>query len=218
MPKLIAWLDREIEHPDIPYGESAEFMGRVLNGLMAKYEIDTVDALVLDRFRLRDQIRQRIQQHRDEERKKAFQGLLLPDSPLIVDDTVVFDFLKEPYAPSWYCESAYVFKKHYFGSKPGELAEKTPSGNLTEDFLCAQYLDNLDEVEFGHGIWRESPALSACKPRPIGSIRISSVNSRMAALPPLNTRAETGSVTRIHKTNLPSAPSGNPEATADASS
>ena len=148
LPKLIAWLDREIEHPDIPYGESAEFMGRVLNGLMAKYEIDTVDALVLDRFRLRDQIRQRIQQHRDEERKKAFQGLLLPDSPLIVDDTVVFDFLKEPYAPSWYCESAYVFKKHYFGSKPGELAEKTPSGNLTEEFLCAQYLDNLDEVEF----------------------------------------------------------------------
>ena len=28
------------------------------------------------------------------------------------------------------------------------MSEKTASGNLTEEFLCAQYLDNLDEVEF----------------------------------------------------------------------
>jgi type III restriction enzyme len=148
IPKLVAWLDREIEHADIPCGESSAFIHRAINGLMARCAMDSVDALALDRFRLRDQIRQRIQQHRDAERKMAFQSLLLPDSPLAVDESVVFDFLKAPYAPSWYCESAYVFKKHYFGSKPGELAEKTPSGALTEEFLCAQYLDNLDEVEF----------------------------------------------------------------------
>ena len=147
-PKLVAWLDREIEHSDIPFGESAAFINRVLNGLMAQYSIESVNTLALDRFRLRDQIRQRMQQHRDDERKKAFQALLLPDSPLTVDDNVVFDFLKEPYAPSWYCESAYVFKKHYFGAKPGELAEKTSTGELAEEFLCAQYIDNLDEVEF----------------------------------------------------------------------
>ena len=33
---LIAWLDREIDHQDIPVGESAEFLRKVIRGLMAK--------------------------------------------------------------------------------------------------------------------------------------------------------------------------------------
>lgn len=148
LPRLTAWLDREIEHPDIAAGESAAFIMRALNGLMAKRAIATIDVLARDRFRLRDQIRQRIQQHREAEHKKAFQQLLLPDSPLVVDESVVFDLLNAPYAPSNEYAGAYVFKNHYFGFKPGELSEKTASGNLTEEFLCAQYLDNLDEVEF----------------------------------------------------------------------
>jgi len=148
LPRLTAWLDREIEHPDIASGESAAFIMRALNGLMAKWAIASIDVLARDRFRLRDQIRQRIQQHREAEHKKAFQQLLLPDSPLVVDESVVFDLLNAPYAPSNEYEGAYVFKNHYFGFKPGELSEKTASGNLTEEFLCAQYLDNLDEVAF----------------------------------------------------------------------
>lgn len=148
LPSLIAWLDREIEHSDIPSGESAAFIQRVLNGLMAKYAIESVDVLALDRFRLCDQIRQRIQEHRNSERKKAFQQLLLPESPLTVADELRFDFLAAPYAPSWIYEGPYVFKKHYYGVKPGELPEKNLSGSLTEEFQCAQFIDNLEEVEF----------------------------------------------------------------------
>lgn len=148
LPRLVAWLDRQIEHPDIPSGDSSGFILQALNGLMAKWSIESVDVLARDRFRLRDQIQQRIQQHRDAERKKAFQQLLMPDSALVVDEKVFFDLLNTPYAPSFEYEGAYMFKKHYFGGKPGELTEKTASGDPTEEFLCAQFIDNLDEVEF----------------------------------------------------------------------
>lgn len=40
------------------------------------------------------------------------------------------------------------FKKHYFGLKPGELAEQTPGGHQTEEFKCAQFIDGLPEVKF----------------------------------------------------------------------
>ena len=52
------------------------------------------------------------------------------------------------YEPSWLYEGAFQFPKHYFGPKPGELREKTPNGNLTEEFRCARFLESLDEIEF----------------------------------------------------------------------
>lgn len=52
------------------------------------------------------------------------------------------------YEPSWVYEGGFQFKKHYFGPKPGELAEKTPTGKLTEEFQCAQFIDGLPEVKF----------------------------------------------------------------------
>jgi type III restriction enzyme len=145
---LIAWLDRHIEHRDIPLGESAEFLRKVMRGLMAKFTISDVSVLAIDRFRLRDAIETRIQQHRESERKAAFQNFLLPTSPLTVSDQRAINFKTMSYEPSWVYEGGFQFKKHYFGPKPGELAERTPSGNLTEEFQCAQFLDWQPEVEF----------------------------------------------------------------------
>jgi type III restriction enzyme len=145
---LVGWLDRHIDHQDIPAGESAEFLRQVIRGLMAKFEIADLGVLALDRFRLREQIEERIQQHRDGERKAAFQQFLLPDSPLTVSDARVINFKTMSYEPSWLYEGGFQFKKHYFGPKPGELLETTPSGKLKEEFECAQFLDGLPEVKF----------------------------------------------------------------------
>ncbi len=46
---------------------------------MAKLGMTDVSTLALDRFRLRDEIAARIQDHRESERKASFQLLLLPD-------------------------------------------------------------------------------------------------------------------------------------------
>lgn len=148
LESLIAWLDRHIEHQDIPLGESAEFLRKVIRGLMAAFSITDVSVLALDRFRLRDAIEKRIQQHRDSERKAVFQALLLPDSPLAVSDERSINFKTMSYEPSWVYEGGFQFKKHYFGPKPGELAERTPGGNLTEEFQCAQFIDWQPEIKF----------------------------------------------------------------------
>ncbi len=144
---LIAWLDREIDHQDIPAGESAEFLRKVIRGLMAKLGMTDVSTLALDRFRLRDEIAARIQDHRESERKASFQLLLLPDSPLTVDEGRTINFKTMGYEPSRVYEGGFQFQKHYFGPKPGELSEKTADGQTTEEFRCAQFLDGLPQVQ-----------------------------------------------------------------------
>jgi type III restriction enzyme len=145
---LIGWLDRRIDHADIPAGESAVFLRKAIQGLMAQYGIEDVSLLVLDRHRLRDQIETRIKAHRESERKAAFKRWLLPDSSLVVTDAKTINFAAMTYEPGWLYEGGFQFKKHYFGSKPGELKEKRADGQLTEEFKCAQYLDALPEMKF----------------------------------------------------------------------
>jgi len=78
----------------------------------------------------------------------AFQALLVPESPLAVSEERAINFGTMGYEPGWLYEGGFQFKKHYFGPKPGELKETTPSGKLTEEFQCAQFLDGLPEVAF----------------------------------------------------------------------
>ncbi|MEY2429129.1 MAG: type restriction enzyme, partial [Verrucomicrobiota bacterium] len=146
--ELIAWLDKQIDHQDIPLGESAEFLRKIIKGLMTKFAITDVSILALDRFRLRDETETRIQQHRDNERKTAFQSFLLPESPLAVTEQRSINFKTMAYEPSWVYDGGFQFKNHYFGPKPGELKETTPGGEITEEFKCAQFLDGLAGVKF----------------------------------------------------------------------
>lgn len=148
LESLAAWLDRHIDHQDIPAGESAEFMRKSIRGLMAKFSLTDINILALDRFRLRDAIDARIQEHRAGERKSTFQAFLLPESALTVSDKSIINFKLMSYEPSWKYEGSFQFKKHYFGPKPGELNEAKSDGQLTEEFKCAQFLDDLPEVKF----------------------------------------------------------------------
>ena len=146
--ELVQWLDSKIEHTDIPPGESAEFLRKCLRGLMARYGLSDVAVLVVDRFRLRDEVERLIGEHRAEERQAAFQGWLLPESALAVSVERGLDFSKQLYEPSWLYDGSFVFKKHYYGARPGELRERKADGNLTEEFQCAQFLDGLEEVTY----------------------------------------------------------------------
>lgn len=148
LERLVAWSDRQIDHHDIPVGESAEFLRKVIRGLQAKYGMTDVGTLALDRFRLRDEIAARIQEHREAERKASFQMLLLQDSPLTVAEERTINFKTMGYEPSRVYEGGFQFQKHYFGPKPGELTEKTAEGRVTEEFQCAQFLDGLPQVRF----------------------------------------------------------------------
>jgi len=104
--------------------------------------------LALDRFRLRDEIESIIQKHRDRERNAAYKQFLLPGSALVVDESQGIDFSRMVYEPSWQYEGGFQFQKHYFGPKPGELREMTPGGSVTEEFKCAQFLDEHPRVQY----------------------------------------------------------------------
>ncbi len=148
MEMLIGWLDRRIDHADIPAGESAVFLRKVIQGLMAQCGIADLSLIALDRHRLRDQIENCINTHRESERKTAFKEWLLPDSALVVAENKSINFAKMSYEPGWLYDGGFQFRKHYFGSKPGELKERRADGSLMEEFRCAQYLDALPEVKF----------------------------------------------------------------------
>jgi type III restriction enzyme len=146
--ELVQWLDTKIEHRDIPPEEAAEYLRKSLRGIMTRYGLTDVAALALDRFRLRDQIGNTIQSHRQTELNSAFQQWLLPASGLIVSPERSLDFSKLAYEPSWTDDSGFVFKKHYYGPKPGELKYLKSNRALTEEFQCAQFIDSLPEVEY----------------------------------------------------------------------
>lgn len=139
---LVAWLDSKIDHSDIPSGESGAYLRNVVRGLLARFDLDDVGVLAIDRFRLRDEVEQSIQRHRERERLEAFQGYLLPTSPLVVSDTEALNFKTIQYEPSWTYEGNFAFKKHYFGQKPGELRRNG------EEARCAEFIDGLEEVAF----------------------------------------------------------------------
>ena len=162
---LVAWIDARIPHDDIPKGESAEFLRKVIRGLMAQRGCRSgvpplakrqdaastsldVDTIALDRFRLRDEVEELIQAHRIHERETAFKNWLLPESALSVSDACALNFKSSSYDPSWLYEGGHQFKKNYFGQKPGELREKKSDGKLTEEFQCACYLDELPAVRW----------------------------------------------------------------------
>ena len=84
LENLVGWLDRQIDHQDIPAGESAEFLRKVIRGLMAKYGYHGYKYLMaLDRFRLRDEMRaahQPTSRRRTQDGISAFLGnWLCPD-------------------------------------------------------------------------------------------------------------------------------------------
>jgi len=148
METLVAWLDRHIDHSDIPAGESAAFLRKAINALTARHGITDIGLLAMDRFRLRDEIEALIHRHREQERSIAFREWLLPTSALSVSDGRAINFKAMAYEPGWLYEGGFQFKKHYFGPKPGELREKRADGTLTDEFKCAQFLDGLPEVQF----------------------------------------------------------------------
>lgn len=144
---LVAWLDRHIRHQDIPPGESAAFMRKVINGLMARYDIQDINLLALDRFRLRDVVATRIEQHREEESKAAFQQWLMPSSGLTTSEECAVDFRRMVYEPGTYYDGSFIFRKHYFGPRPGDLLEKRSDGTRTAEMRCAEFLDGLAAVD-----------------------------------------------------------------------
>ncbi len=143
VPELAHWIDRQIPHPDLTWEQAGLFIHKVVATLMDERGV-TVDQLARQRFRLRGAIARKIDQYRREQAKKAYDGLLFKDggSPDVVASAELAVKLSEAeYAPSWYYEGPYAWKKSYF-PKVGELKSEG------EELECAVCLDGIEEVKY----------------------------------------------------------------------
>ncbi len=141
LPALANWLDRKIPHPDISPTESRLFLLRALESLVEGRKL-SAEQLGRRKHRLIDALAAKINQHRQSQVRRVYQQLLYgPAAAPVVEPAFCFYFEDGKYAPNWYYDGAYKFKKHFFPNV-GEL--KTDG----EEFECAMLLDQLSEVEW----------------------------------------------------------------------
>ena len=140
--ELVSWLDRSIPHPDIIFRESNAFITRLIMYLMDERDF-SLDRLVADKFHIREAISAKINFHRLEAHKQAYNLFLLPDckTPLEVHPNFCFTFPHDAYPYNTLYRGAYPFKKHYY-TQVGDLDDHG------EEYNCAVFLDSLPEVKY----------------------------------------------------------------------
>jgi type III restriction enzyme len=89
---LVGWIDRHIDHQDIPLGESAEFLREVVRGLMAQFAITDVSLLDWIVSACATLSKSASNSIGPASVKPSFKVFLLPDSALTVSDTYALNF------------------------------------------------------------------------------------------------------------------------------
>lgn len=142
LEQLTVWLDKNIEHPDIPKKHSSLFIYNALCQLSEKYKIEELVAL---RYDIKKDLTNKINVLRRERAIRGFQqmlsGISADNRRLEVSVEHAISFSPEYYAPHWTYNNGFaLFKKHCFP----EIGELKDDG---EEFECAVLLENMDEVE-----------------------------------------------------------------------
>jgi len=149
---LVGWLDHEIREPSVKQPVLREWLRRAVRGLLEERGFSLAQ-LLKGQFVLRRKLAEQLQLAKEQAYRDGFQQALFQDGlELVASDapdhafTYPADMALYP-AHSYFRAETMRFRKHYY-PVPGDLAWKTPGGALTEEFLCAQAIDLLDEVDF----------------------------------------------------------------------
>ena len=158
--ELVYWLDRYIPHTDISPDDSGIFLTNLVQALIEQRSI-LFEQLVLDKYRLKKAAEKKINHHRQDTRNKVYQSLLFGDEVEVsVTPDICFSFAADPrkYAFSKAYRGGYEFKKPYYP----EIGDLDAKG---EEFECAQFIDQMEEIDFwvrnpvrrpGHSFWLQT--------------------------------------------------------------
>lgn len=148
---LIGWLDHEIREPSIKQPMLREWVRRAVDSLLRERGFSLAQ-LLKGQFILRRKLFEQLQLAKALAYQKGFQQTLFDSGADVVTSdapdyafTYPADMALYP-ARTYFRADTMRFRKHYY-PVPGDLAWKTPSGSLTEEFLCAQAIDLFDEVD-----------------------------------------------------------------------
>lgn len=149
---LVGWLDQKIRDPAVKQPVLREWVRRAISGLSQDRGF-SLSQLLNGQFVLRRKLSEQLQLAKVEALKDGFQQALFGNAAdVVVSDepdamfTYPADMTLYP-AHSYYQGGTYRFRKHYYPFV-GDLQWKTAGGKVGEEFLCAQAIDQLDEVEF----------------------------------------------------------------------
>jgi len=121
----------------------------------------TIEQLVLDKYHLKKAAEKKINHYRQDTRNKVFQSLMFGDmAEVTVTPDICFSYSADPrkYVYSKAYQGRSTFNKHYYP----EIGDLEAQG---EEFECAQFIDQLDEIEFwvrnpvrrpGHSFWLQT--------------------------------------------------------------
>ena len=140
--RLADWLDRTIKHWDILRSESLPFLQRLVEHLIEAREIP-IEVLIRNKYTLKDAATAKIDSHRQNAHRGAYDNLLLPEceTPVIVSPDHCFSFDPHRYPYNTRYTGAYQFQKHYY-PHVGDLKAEG------EEFRCTQFIDTLPEVKY----------------------------------------------------------------------
>ncbi|WP_373054301.1 DEAD/DEAH box helicase [Thioalkalivibrio sp.] len=137
---LVAWLDRNIPHPDVDPMSAGIFLTNVVRYLMEERDIPLAE-LVHDKYRLKRAIADKIEEHRRAAYGQEYQAVLFgDDSPVEVTPEVCFTYEHGAYPYQFIYRGARQWQKHFY-KVVGDLKSEG------EEFECACFLDELPEVE-----------------------------------------------------------------------
>ena len=140
--RLADWLDRSIKHWDILRSESLPFLQRLVEHLIEVRDIP-IEVLIRNKYALKDAAAAKIDSHRQNAHRGAYDNLLLPEceTPVVVSPDHCFSFDPHRYPYNKRYTGAYQFQKHYYP----HVGDLKATG---EEVQCAQFIDTLPEVKF----------------------------------------------------------------------
>ena len=151
--QLIQWLDYNLrEFIELTPEEKEGFLAKMVGDLLDQRNL-ALSQLVRKRFALRKIAEEKLKGYRQKTRARVHQELLFHETAdVVVSPDRAFPFGAE-YPMRFVCPASDAFVKHYY-PKVGDLEDKG------EEFLCAQFVDQMEEVDFWVRNLDRQPALS----------------------------------------------------------
>lgn len=146
---LVRWLDHECRQLDVAQPSMLNWVRKTVQHLQHQRGMP-LTALIRARHQLKDAVDREIQRRRHLAIQKGFQlklGTFQAAPPLEASFRYAFEFhpTNYPGRPPFY-KGSYKFRKHYY-PVIHDLHEKTPGGELSEEFLCARAIDSNPHVK-----------------------------------------------------------------------
>ena len=140
--QLIHWIDRNLFFNELTAQEKETFLAKMIGNLLDVRAMG-LSQLVRKKFLLRKIAENKIKGFRGEARGQIYQKILFDEtsSKVVVSPERCFNYPADKYPARTVCPVSSFFRKHYY-PKVGELEDRG------EEFLCAQLIDQMEEVEF----------------------------------------------------------------------